>query len=87
MQSADPVQIRASVCLEIVDKLTLYGLSLYWIRHGLSSNRCFNASKKFESQNKRVVHNFSSSNRNVMGSSQIILISLILGTATCLIFT
>lgn len=45
------------------------------------------AKKKIESQNKHVVHNFGSSNRNVTGSSQIILINLILGTATCLIFT
>lgn len=42
--------------------------------------------KKMESQNKHMVQNFGSSNKNVPRSSQIILITLILGTATCLNF-
>lgn len=33
-----------------------------------------------------MVQNFGSSSRNVPGSSQIIVINLILGTATCLNF-
>lgn len=46
VQSADPVQMCASICSEIVDELMLYWLPVCWIRHGLSSNRWFNASKK-----------------------------------------
>lgn len=46
VQSADLVQTRASIYPEIVDELTLYWLPLCWIRHSLSSNRWFNASKK-----------------------------------------
>lgn len=42
--------------------------------------------KKKESQNKHMVQKFGCSSRNVPGSSQIILINLILGTTTCLNF-
>lgn len=52
VQSADRIQMHASICSEIVDELTLYWLLLCWIRHGLSSSRWFNASKKNKKKNQ-----------------------------------